>query len=37
MSDDRLYLAHIQQAIERILSYSAAGKDDFLGNLMKDS
>ena len=34
MSDDRLYLTHIQQAIEKILSYSAAGQDDFLGNTL---
>ena len=32
MSEDRLYLVHIQEAIERILSYSAAGQEDFLGN-----
>jgi len=32
MSDDRLYLVHIQEAIERIMSYSAAGQEDFLGN-----
>ena len=34
MSDDRLYLEHIRQAIEKILSYSATGRDDFLGNTL---
>ena len=30
MKDDRLYLIHIQEAIERIEEYTQKGKEDFL-------
>ncbi len=30
MKDDRVYLLHIRDAIERIASYTAAGRDEFL-------
>lgn len=29
MKDDRIYLLHIRDAIERVLEYTAAGKDEF--------
>jgi uncharacterized protein with HEPN domain len=34
MNDDQLYLSHIKQAIERILSYSAQGRENFLVNTL---
>lgn len=30
MKDDRVYLAHVRDAINRILDYTAAGKGEFL-------
>lgn len=30
MKDDRIYLLHIRDAIDQILEYTTAGKDDFL-------
>ena len=32
MKDDRIYLQHIRDAIGRILSYTAGGRDAFLAN-----
>ena len=32
MKDDRIYLQHIRDAINRILSYTASGRDAFLAN-----
>lgn len=32
MKDDRVYLLHIQDAIEQISQYTAEGKDVFLGD-----
>ena len=34
MKDDRLYLDHILDAAERILSYSACGREEFMRNRM---
>ena len=34
MRDDRLYLIHIGECIERILRYTAGGRDVFLGDTM---
>jgi len=34
MTDDRLYLAHIQQAIQKVLSYCQAGQEEFLRNTL---
>jgi len=34
VKDDRLYLEHIREAIERITAYSAAGREEFLHNTM---
>ena len=34
MKDDRLYLAHINDAIERILRYTQSGKQSFFRDLM---
>ena len=34
MKDDRVYLLHIRDAIERIESYTAAGRDGFLAGAM---
>lgn len=34
MKDDRLYLEHIRQAIERVASYTLAGREEFLRNAM---
>ena len=32
MKDDRIYLQHIRDALSRILSYTASGRDAFLAN-----
>ena len=32
MKDDRVYLQHIRDALGRILSYTASGRDAFLAN-----
>lgn len=32
MKDDRVYCLHVRDAIHRILSYTAEGKDAFLGD-----
>lgn len=32
MKDDRLYLEHIQEAVEKILSYVASGREEFMRN-----
>jgi uncharacterized protein with HEPN domain len=34
MKDDRLYLEHIRDAIDKIRAYSAAGREEFLRNSM---
>ena len=34
MKDDRIYLSHIREAIEKILSYTAGGREQFMGNPM---
>ena len=34
MKDDRLYLEHIREAIDKILGYSICGREQFLGNSM---
>jgi uncharacterized protein with HEPN domain len=34
MKDDRLYLIHIAECIERIERYTAPGRDDFLSDTM---
>ncbi len=34
MKDDRLYLIHIGDCIDRILRYTAGGRDAFLGDSM---
>jgi uncharacterized protein with HEPN domain len=33
MKDDKLYLIHICECIERIQEYTSAGKDHFMGDL----
>jgi uncharacterized protein with HEPN domain len=30
LKDDRVYLAHLRDAIERILNYTAQGRDEFV-------
>ena len=32
MKDDRIYLLHIRDAIQQILTYTTSGKDSFLGD-----
>lgn len=32
MKDDRIYLLHIQDAIQHIIEYTAAGKDGFFAD-----
>ncbi len=34
MKDDKVYLAHIDDAIGQILSYTASGRDEFMKNRM---
>lgn len=34
MKDERAYLLHIRDAIDRILSYTKEGRDTFLGDSM---
>lgn len=34
MKDDRIYLEHIQEAVEKIMAYSAGGRDEFMENSM---
>lgn len=34
MSDDKLYLIHISECIERVESYVAGGKDEFLSSTL---
>ena len=35
MKDDRVYLAHIRDAIHDIEEYAAAGRDAFMGDRMR--
>ena len=35
MKDDAIYLGHIQDAIGDIFSYTAAGRDEFMGDRMR--
>lgn len=32
MKDDRVYLAHLRDAIDRIIDYTAMGRSHFLGD-----
>ncbi len=34
MRDDRLYLEHILEAIDRIIAYASCGREQFLSNAM---
>lgn len=34
MREDRVYLVHIQEAIDKVFSYSAGGRDAFIANPM---
>jgi len=34
VKDDRIYLEHIQEAVEKIMAYSAGGRDEFMENSM---
>jgi uncharacterized protein with HEPN domain len=34
VKDDKVYLAHIADAIAQVASYTAAGRDDFMRNRM---
>ena len=35
MKDDRLYLIHIMECIEKIETYTASGKQDFMGSSLR--